>query len=79
MLSLFFSKNGNELNEYIKNVVDLYSGRKAFPNVQWLQMAKVPVALAHAMSDSILPDKMMSYLGILWWSNNVLCLVIITD
>lgn len=51
------SKSGSELNQYMKNAIDLLSGNKLFSNVQWLQMDKVPVALSHAMSDTMLPGQ----------------------
>lgn len=51
------SESGNELNQYMKNAIDLQSGKKLFSNVQRLQMDKVPVALSHATLDTMLPGQ----------------------
>lgn len=53
----WMSESGNELNQYMKNAIDLQSGKKLFSNVQWLQMDKVPVALSHATLDTMLPGQ----------------------
>lgn len=61
-----------------KNTVDLPSGKKLFPNVQWLQMDQVLVVWSHAMSDTLLPGQ-NDVLPRNNWTNDILYLGIITD
>lgn len=48
---------GNEQTEYVKNAFGRSSGKRAFPNGQWLQTGQLPVALSHATPDTVLPGQ----------------------
>lgn len=41
----------------MKNAFDWSSGKRAFPNGQWLQTGQLPVAFSYAMPDTVLPGQ----------------------